>query len=121
MPLSPAALVPVHETVDLRILRVDIERVHSWSSDSVTPPILPPQLTGIHTVLAPAEVVVALGGALGVGEAGALAVHTGAVSRAPAGDRGSGDTQQGVRRYTAGGAWCSPLLAAVVLCVPVSS
>ena len=46
----------------------------------------------------------ALGGALRVGEAGALSVHTGAVSRAPAGDRGSGDTQQGtgVRRYTAG-------------------
>ena len=36
MPLIPAALVPTYKTVDLRILRVDIERVHSWSSYSVT-------------------------------------------------------------------------------------
>ena len=64
----------------------------------------------------------ALGGALRVGEAGTLAVYTGAVSRAPAGDRGQEihSRGQGVRRYSRGYSY-SPLLAAVVLCVPVSS
>ena len=36
MPLIPAALVPTYETVDLSIFRVDIERIHSWCSYSVT-------------------------------------------------------------------------------------
>ena len=56
----------------------------------------------------------ALGGALRVGEAGALAVHTGAVSSAPAGDRGSGDTQQGVLILTSSGS-SRPLRPSILL------
>ena len=56
----------------------------------------------------------ALGGALRVGEAGALSVHTGAVSRAPAGDRGQEIHSRGHSVLTSSGS-SRPLRPSILL------
>ena len=104
MPSIPAALVPTYETVDLRILRVDIERVHSWSSYSVT---LYTSLTVYHRCPhSPGPRRSSSGPGWRTPRwrgRGPLRAHRGGQPCTCRG-QGSGDTQQGtgVRRYTAG-------------------
>ena len=105
MPLIPAALVPTYETVDLSIFRVDIERVHSWSSYSVT---LYTSLTVYHRYPhSPGPRRSSSGPGWRTPRwrgRDPLRAHRGGQSCTCRG-QGSGDTQQGtgVRRYTAGG------------------
>ena len=104
MPLIPAAFVPTYETVDLSIFRVDIERVHSWSSYSVTLYTSPTAAHRYPHSPGPRR------SSSGPGwrtprwrGRGPLRAHRGGQPCTCRG-QGSGDTQQGtgVRRYTAG-------------------